>query len=62
MSIRPQIVFNDSYSADGFELSVATINRLLRPHNLSLEYNFIEDYESDEGEFAYHLSIREKEK
>ena len=57
MSIRPQIVFNDSYYAEGFEQSVATINRLLRPHNLFLEYNFIEDYESPEGEFAYQVKI-----
>jgi hypothetical protein len=50
-------VFNDSYYAEGFEQSVATINRLLRPHNLCLEYNFIEDYESPEGEFAYQVKI-----
>ena len=53
------IVFNDSHQADGFEAAVASVNECLEKdrHEIRVKIQFIEDYVSDEGEFAYHLTI-----
>ncbi len=51
------IVFNDSYKADGFVNGVDFINKYLEKHELKIKFQFIEDFVSDEGEFAYCVSI-----
>ena len=51
------IVFNDSYKSEGFEVGIEEANVLLADLGLKLEYNFIEDYVSDNGEYAYTLTI-----
>ena len=51
------IVFNDSHKSDGFEKGVSLINKKLEKHELRVKLQFIEDYESDEGEFAWAVSI-----
>ena len=56
-----EIVFNDSYKAQGFENGLELINNLLKSHNLKINYKFIEDYVSNEGEYAYIINIEENE-
>ena len=56
---QPEIVFNDSYKSDGFESAVDVLNKLLKSHNLSISYEFIEDHVSDDGEFAYNIKIKD---
>ena len=51
------IVFNDSYKADGFVNGVDFINKYLEKNELKIKFQFIEDFVSDEGEFAYCVSI-----
>ena len=51
------LVFNDSHKSDGFEEGVALINKKLEKHELRVKLQFIEDYESDEGELAWAVSI-----
>ena len=51
------LVFNDSHKSDGFEEGVALINKKLEKHELRVKLQFIEDYESDEGEFAWAVAI-----
>ena len=51
------IVFNDSYKADWFVNGVDFINKYLEKHELKIKFQFIEDFVSDEGEFAYCVSI-----
>ena len=51
------IVFNDSFKSDGFEEGVALINNILEKHELRVKLQFIEDYESDEGEFAWVVNV-----
>ena len=51
------VVFNDSHQSDGFEKGVALINKKLEKHELRVKLQFIEDYESDEGEYAFYISV-----
>ena len=51
------LVFNDSHKSDGFEEGIALINKKLEKHELRVKLQFIEDYESDAGEFAWAVSI-----
>ena len=51
------LVFNDSYRSDGLVDGVNLINKLLEKHELRVKLQFIEDYESDEGEFAWYISV-----
>ena len=51
------VVFNDSHQSDGFEKGVALINKKLEKHELRVKLQFIEDYESDEGEYAWYISV-----
>ena len=51
------VVFNDSQKSDGFEEGVAIINKKLKKHELRVKLQFIEDYESDEGEYAFYISV-----
>ena len=51
------LVFNDSHQSDGFEKGVALINKKLEKHELRVKLQFIEDYESDEGEYAFYISV-----
>ena len=51
------IVFNDSHEAEGFDKGVAFINKYLEKNELKIKLQFIEDFISDEGEFAYCMSI-----
>ena len=51
------VVFNDSRQSVGFRKGVALINKKLEKHELRVKLQFIEDYESNEGEFAWAVSI-----
>ena len=51
------LVFNDSHQSDGFVDGVALINKKLEKHELRIKLQFIEDYESDEGEYAFYISV-----
>ena len=51
------VVFNDSHQSDGFVDGVALINKKLEKHELRIKLQFIEDYESDEGEYAWYISV-----
>ena len=51
------IVFSDSHEAEGFVKGVAFINKYLEKNELKIKLQFIEDFVSDEGEFAYCTSI-----
>jgi len=51
------VVFNDSHQSDGLVDGVNLINKLLEKHELRVKLQFIEDYESDEGEFAWAVSV-----
>ena len=51
------LVFSDSHQADGFEWGVNAINSILSKYKLKIKTQFIEDFESDEGEFAYYISV-----
>ena len=57
MSDKRTIVFNDSFKSDAFEIAMEEANTLLVDEGIRLEYNFIEDYVSDDGEFAYTLTV-----
>lgn len=51
------IVFNDSYYSQGFEEGVEFLNTMLEKHGLQINLKFIEDYVSDDGEFAHLITI-----
>jgi hypothetical protein len=51
------IVFNDSHQSDGFEKAVGLINELVAD---KINYVFLEDFVSDEGEYAFHVWITEE--
>ena len=51
------VVFNDRIEMMGFEKGVAIINKRLKKHELRVKLQFIEDYESDEGEYAFYISV-----
>ena len=51
------LVFSDSHQADGFKWGVDVINSILSEHELKVKTQFIEDFVSDEGEYAYYVSI-----
>ena len=57
-----EIVFNDSYKAQGFENGLELINNLLKVYKIKINYKFIEDYVSNEGEYAYAVDVEELEK
>ena len=52
-----EIVFNDSYESNGFEYGVSIVNKLLKSHNLKINLTFIDDYVSNEGEFAWKIKV-----
>ena len=54
-----EIVFNDSYKAQGFENGLELINNLLKVYKIKINYKFIEDYVSNEGEYAYAVDVEE---
>jgi hypothetical protein len=51
------VVFNDSYKSEGFGKAIDIINKLLEKHELRVKAQFIEDYESSDGEFAWYVSV-----
>ncbi len=57
------ILFNDryksyhGYKSEGFEVGIEEANELLIDLGLYLEYKFIEDYVSDNGDYAYTLTV-----
>ena len=51
------IVFSNSHEADGFVDGVEFINRYLDKHEIKIKFQFIEDFVSDEGRWAYCVSI-----
>ena len=53
-----EIVFNDSYESNGFEYGVSIVNKLLKSHNLKINLTFIDDYVSNEGEFAWEIKMK----
>ena len=60
------ILFNDSYKSyhgyksEGFEVAIEEANELLNDLGLHLEYKFIEDYVSDNGDYAYTLTVEKR--
>ena len=59
--MRNLIVFNDSYYSQGFEEGVEFINTILEKRGLRINLEFIEDYVSDEGEYAHLVTVTNKE-
>ena len=53
-----EIVFNDGYESNGFEYGVSIVNKLLKSHNLKINLTFIDDYVSNEGEFAWEIKMK----
>ena len=51
------LVFNDSHKSDGFVDGVDLINKKLAKHDLRVKLQFIEDFESDEGEYAWYVTV-----
>ena len=51
------LVFNDSFRSDGFVDGVKLINKQLEKHDLRVKLQFIEDFESDEGEYAWVVTV-----
>ena len=51
------LVFNDSFRSDGFVDGVKRINKQLEKHDLRVKLQFIEDFESDEGEYAWVVNV-----
>ena len=57
------IIFNDryqsyrGYKSEGFEVAIEEANELLIDLGLHLEYKFVEDYVSDNGDYAYTLTV-----
>ena len=51
------LVFKDSHQSEGFKKGVKHLNKKLEKHELRIKLQFIEDVESDEGEFTWALSI-----
>tara|TARA_R100000008_G_scaffold16491_1_gene8102 strand:+ start:723 stop:959 length:237 start_codon:yes stop_codon:yes gene_type:complete len=51
------VVFNDSFGSDGFVDGVKFINKQLEKHKLRVKIQFIEDFESDEGEYAWYVTV-----
>ena len=51
------LVFNDSHKSDGFVDGVDLINKKLEKHDLRVKLQFIEDFESDEGEYAWYVTV-----
>lgn len=54
------LVFNDSHQLDGCEWSIKAINDMLSPYDLKINFKFIEDFISDEGEYAVELNLKKK--
>jgi len=60
---KEMILFNDSYKSyhgyksEGFEVAIEEANELLIDLGLYLQYKFIEDYVSDNGDYAYTLTV-----
>ena len=52
-----EIVFNDSYESNGFEYGVSIVNKLIKSHNLKINLTFIDDYVSNEREFAWKTKV-----
>ena len=51
------LVFNDSFRSDGFVDGVKLINKQLEKHDLRVKLQFIADFESDEGEYAWYVTV-----
>ena len=51
------LVFNDSFRSDGFVDGVKLINKQLEKHGLRVKLQFIEDFESDAGEYAWYVTV-----
>ena len=51
------LVFNDSFRSDGFVDGVKLIDKQLEKHGLRVKLQFIEDFESDEGEYAWVVNV-----
>ena len=51
------LIFNDSHKSDGFVDGVKLIDKQLEKHDLRVKLQFIEDFESDEGEYAWYVTV-----
>tara|TARA_Y100000401_G_scaffold84924_1_gene70217 strand:- start:515 stop:748 length:234 start_codon:yes stop_codon:yes gene_type:complete len=58
------IVFENSFEADGFDEAVVSINEILKMKKIKVRVKtqFIKDYESPWGTYAYYLRIIEEDK
>ena len=51
------LIFNDSHKSDCFVDGVKLINKQLEKHDLRVKLQFIEDFESDEREYAWYVTV-----
>ena len=51
------LIFNNSNRSDGFVDGVKLIDKQLEKHGLRVKLQFIEDFESDEGEYAWYVTV-----
>ena len=57
-TVHNLIVLNDSFKADGFVIGIEAVNALLKKYGgFKFNAKFIEDYVSDDGEFAFRLTM-----
>ncbi len=52
------IVFNDSFKSDAFEETITAVNKIVKD---KISVAFIEDFVSDEGEFAWKMWVNKEE-
>ena len=51
------LVFNDGDRSDGLVDGVSLINKQLKKHSLRVKLQFIEDYQSSEGDYAWVVNV-----
>ena len=52
------VVFNDSFGSDAFEETIRAVNTISKD---KISYVFIDDFESDEGEFAWNIWVNKEQ-
>ena len=51
------VVFNDSFGSDAFEETIRAVNTISKD---KISYVFIDDFESDEGDFACNIWVNKE--